>query len=85
MTMQEYWKEVHDKALDGMRMLVSVLKNDKVEDNCEDMECALAYVMRHGTCKMKAKAMGCFFDYKWAAHEIKAHSMAPSGAQTKVM
>ena len=73
--MHEYWKKVHDDALAGMRTLIAVLKSDKVEDSCEDMECALAYVMRHGNCKAKAKAMGYFVDYKWAKHEIAAHAM----------
>ena len=72
--MPEYWKMVHDDALAGMRALISVLKHDEVEDDCKDMECALAYVLRHGTCKMKAKAHGYFIDYKWATHEIAAHS-----------
>ena len=72
--MHEYYKKVHDNALAGMQALVDHYKHDKVEDDCSDMECALAYVMKHGSCKMAAKAIGYFSDYKWAAHEIAAHA-----------
>ena len=74
--MHEYWKEVHDKALAGMQGLIDKLTDDTVEDSCNDMECALAYVMKHGNCKMAAKAIGYFNDYKWAKHEIAAHNAA---------
>ena len=74
--MHEYWKKVHDDALAGMQSLIDKLTEDTVDDNCKDMECALAYVMKHGRCKMKAKAIGYFNDYKWAMHEIAAHEAA---------
>ena len=74
--MPEYWKKVHNEALAGMQTLIDYYKHDTVEDKCSDMECALAYVMKHGSCKMAAKAIGYFSDYKWATHEIAAHSVA---------
>lgn len=79
--MPEYWKKIHDEALAGMRMLIAVMKSDKVEDNCHDMECALAYVMHHGSCMAKAKAVGYFSDYKWATHEIAAHAAEKPAAK----
>ena len=72
--MEKYWQKVHDEALAGMQAIISKLSDNKVDDNCDDMECALAFVLRHGTCKMKARAHACFVDYKWAKHEIAAHA-----------
>ena len=72
--MEEYWKKVHDDALARMRALVA---GNVVKDNCDDMRCALAYVMKHGSCKDAAEAMDAFVDYKWAMHEMAAHSSAP--------
>jgi transposase len=72
-TMPEYWKKVHDEALAGMQTLVDLYKHDEVKDTCSDMECALAFVMKHGSYKIAAKAIGYFNDYKWAKHEIAAH------------
>jgi len=69
--MHEYWKRVRDDALAGMRKLLDGYM--KVEDTCEGMHGALAYVMKHGNGQEKADAIAHFDDYKWAAHELAAH------------
>ena len=70
--MDEYWKKVHDKALADMRKVLDGYM--AVEDTCEGMHKALAYVMRHGNGQEKADAIAAFDDYKWVAHEIAAHN-----------
>ena len=79
--MPEYWKKVHDEALAGMQTLVDLYKHDEVKDTCYDMECALAFVMKRGSCRIAAKAIGLFNDYKWAKHEIAAHQAEKPSAK----
>ena len=69
--MREYWQKVRAEALAGMRKLLDGYM--KVEDTCESMHNALAYVMKHGNGQEKADAIAYFDDYKWAAHEVAAH------------
>lgn len=85
MTMQEYWKKVKSESLDSMRRLIG----QDVEDNCEDMERAMEYAIKHLSAKQTAKAISDYGDYKWAVHEMKGHELAhtvttPTPA-TKVM
>lgn len=68
--MEKYWEQVRSEALDSMRRLTG----QDVEDNCEDMERALEYMLKHGRAKQKAKAISDYDDYKWAMHEIAAHA-----------
>ena len=70
--MQEYYKKVHDDALDGMRRIVG----QEVEDSCADMKCALEYVKKHKTAKKFVEALDYYIDYKWAKHEIAAHAVS---------
>lgn len=77
MTMQEYWKKVKSEALDSMRRLIG----QDVEDNCEDMERAMEYAIKHLTAKEKSKAISDYIDYKWAVHEMKAHEATTPAAK----
>ena len=69
--MREYWQKVHEAALAGMRKVLDGYM--EVEDTCESMHKALAYVMKHGNSQEKADAIAYFNDYKWVVHEVAAH------------
>ena len=69
--MHEYWKAVHRDALAKMREVLEGYM--KVEDTCESMHKALAYVMKHGNAQEKADAIAAYNDYKWVAREVAAH------------
>ena len=54
--MEEYWKKVWMDAVAGMRALLKGYM--EVEDSCDGMRRALAYVMKHGCGAEKAEAIG---------------------------
>ena len=68
--MMEYYKQTKEAAL---RALGSVL-HQPVEDDHEAVHSALAAILKHGTSGEAAKAICAVTSWKWAHHEIEAHT-----------
>jgi hypothetical protein len=68
--MMEYYKQVKESAL---RALGSVVEQP-VEDDHESVHAALAHALKHETCEKAAKAICAVTSWKWAHHEIEAHT-----------
>jgi len=77
--MHEYYKQVHEDALDTLRKLTG----QDVEDSLDDVRKAVHYVKCHGTRLQACYAKEAWFDFMWSMHEIKAQEAEAKMAAAK--
>lgn len=68
MTHNEYWERMRDRAADELHGITG----RRVESE-EDLKCALAHVMREGTCGEAADALVEGMEYMAACLELRRH------------